>query len=351
MPLETVFVVLGDLLPVAGLGVAEDGRQRVEAVQLGLHDLDLVHLFGRAFRVGLDEAGELELAAAAAGAGAGAFADGGDAALALADGLDDGALGHGVAVADLGVVEQFPDVHVVGEALGQHLQPGARQGFAALEKLHEPAAGVGLAEQDGADQLAVAQDQLLVDALGRVEMADHLAVRPGGVDLAHRRQVDAHHLQHGAEPRPLISRLRLRSRKHIRQHARLFVERVDKAVEPALVLHAFPDGEDARVAGAEPVVDDDTLLDFEAGGFRLLDVGPDAAADDDHVGVERAAVLEAQTSDAAVAEQGRGCLLQQHFDAEAFEGALEQGAAERVELLDHQVRGYLDDGDLDVVAE
>ena len=35
----------------------------------------------------------------------------------------------------------------------------------------------------------------------------------------------------------------------------------------------------------------------------------------------------------------------------AFEGALEQSAAERVELLHHQVRGNLDDGHLQVEAE
>ena len=75
---------------------------------------------------------------------------------------------------------------------------------------------------------------------------------------------------------------------------------IDQSVDLAAMLDAFADGEDVGIAGAHLVVADDALVDRQAGGRGDLRDGPNAGADDDHVGVERRAVLEVQAGDAVV---------------------------------------------------
>ncbi len=116
------------------------------------------------------------------------------------------------------------------------------------------------------------------------------------------------------------------------------------------MLHALADAEYGRVAGAQLVVHDDAALHLQACRLRLVHVRPDAAANDHHVRVEYRAVLELQAGDGAVAEQVRRNLFQQDLYAHAFEQALQQRGPGGVELLNHQVRGDFDDGDVEVVT-
>src|SRR5439155_10432556 len=124
---------------------------------------------------------------------------------------------------------------------------------------------------------------------------------------------------------------------HVGQAASLVVDRVDEAIEPAAVLGTLAERVDTRVAGPQLVVDDDGPLDGEPGLPGHLDVGPDAAADNHHVGFERAAVLKTHAADAAIlAEEMRRPGAQQDADAHRLELALQQGPACGIELLGHQ---------------
>src|SRR5262249_34573185 len=77
-----------------------------------------------------------------------------------------------------------------------------------------------------------------------------------------------------------------------------------------------------------------------------------AAADNDHVGFENRAVLEAHAADgAAIADESRCPGAAHDLYAHRLELAFEQLAAGRVELLDHQMRCNLDNGNLEPVAE
>src|SRR5207248_2578413 len=72
---------------------------------------------------------------------------------------------------------------------------------------------------------------------------------------------------------------------------------------------------------------------------------------DNHVGFEGAAVLEAKAPDlAGLAENFAGAGAEQDTQPHAFELALQQGPAGGVELLDHQMRGDLDDSDLETMT-
>jgi hypothetical protein len=118
------------------------------------------------------------------------------------------------------------------------------------------------------------------------------------------------------------------------------------------VLGTLADGEHVGVAGAQVVVHHDAALDGQPRRLRLVHVGADAAADDHHLRREGAAVLEAQPGDPPVlAQQRRRDLAGQHTDAHRLHLPAQQVGAGGVELLRHQVRGGLDDGDLDLVAE
>src|SRR5262249_54839294 len=150
-------------------------------------------LLGRAVlarTVNLDELGEKRLARSTAGTGLAAVADGVHAALPLLDRADDSPLGDQVAVANLRVVghglevEAAAEQGVAGRRGGQEIDGPLGQRLAALEEPEQRARWVGLAEEDRADELAVAYDEFLVDAARRIEVADHFAVRPRGVNLA-----------------------------------------------------------------------------------------------------------------------------------------------------------------------
>ena len=104
---------------------------------------------------------------------------------------------------------------------------------------------------------------------------------------------------------------------------------------------------------AQLVIDDDAALDEQPGRPRLVDVGPDAATDDDHVGLEDACRRRSgRRSTRPSPRQLDGRLSPSSTSTPiASSLLLQQRGAGGVELLRHQVRRHLDDGDLDAVAE
>ena len=80
----------------------------------------------------------------------------------------------------------------------------------------------------------------------------------------------------------------------------MFPDRIDQPVDLAAMLDALAEREDGGIAGAHLVVADDALVDRQARGGGDLGDGPDAGADDHHVGLQRGPVLEFQMGDAAV---------------------------------------------------
>ena len=82
--------------------------------------------------------------------------------------------------------------------------------------------------------------------------------------------------------------------------------------------------------------------------------GPDARADDHHVGLQAGPVLELEMGDPAVdlvADDPGGDGVAQHLDAHALDGRAEHVAGLLVELRHHQLRRGFEDGDLDVVRQ
>ncbi len=119
----------------------------------------------------------------------------------MLDRSDDGSLVDGVAVANLRIIGDGVEVGAaagkqgVAVAAGQQIERRLRQRFPALEELQEAAAGIGSAEQNRTGQLVVANHDLLVDAVRRIEMAYHLGIDAGSIHIAHHGQIDAHDLE------------------------------------------------------------------------------------------------------------------------------------------------------------
>ncbi len=114
------------------------------------------------------------------------------------------------------------------------------------------------------------------------------------------------------------------------------------------MLGAVADRVDVRVAGAQPVVDDDAPAGLQAG--RLGEAGPGADPDGDHqqAGVQPEAVGEFDTGDGAVVGQdGPDPALGVHLDAEVGQVPPEQRARLGVEVALHQVLALVGEDDRD----
>ena len=152
-------------------------------------------LDGRIARAAFEECLDVLLARAAAGAGAGGVAERLERALSAADGSEDLALGDAVAVADLRFVRRLQDTLRSGRLRRRKEEPGRIVGesCAAIEGVQEARRRLGLAEQDGARQLPLADDQLLVHAALLVDVFDLLVLLGDRIARAHHREVDAHY--------------------------------------------------------------------------------------------------------------------------------------------------------------
>ena len=98
----------------------------------------------------------------------------------------------------------------------------------------------------------------------------------------------------------------MRPRDVVGENLRLLPQRRDQAVDAAAMLRAFADHIDVGVVHrAHVVVDDDGALDGEPAAQPDLRIRLDAGGDDDHVAVERAAVLEGEPGDLVIAQDLR----------------------------------------------
>ncbi len=148
-------------------------------------------------------------------------------------------------------------------------------------------------DQRGADQLAVADDDRLVDAVPGLGVLDELVVGMLGSLDAHRRDVDAGHLELGGHPRTVVGRRRVGAGQVVGEHRGLLPQRRHQPVHLAAVLGALADDVDVVVVDrAHVVVDDDRAFDGQPGPLCQADVRPDAGRDHQHVAVEPRAVGE-----------------------------------------------------------
>ena len=221
---------------------------------------------------------------------------------------------------------------------------------AAVEELLQRRRGAGVAEQDGAGELAVADDQLVVHAAPRLGVGDDLVVGVAALLLAHDGEVDAHHLELRRGARAFVDLVLGAPGQPIGEHRRLLPQRRHQAVDHAAVLGALADRADGRVGGGHAVVDDDAALDREAGRLRQRHVRADAGGDDQQVALQARAVLELQAGDGAVAEEaGRG-LAEVHLDPELFHRLLQHQPGVAIELHLHQVLHQVHHVDLEAAA-
>ena len=136
------------------------------------------------------------------------------------------------------------------------------------------------------------------------------------------------------------------------EHLGLLPQRRHQAVDAAAVLGAFADHVDIGI-GDRPhvIVDHDGALDREPAAQSDFRIGPDAGGDDDHVAVERGAVLEAEPGHPVLAEHFAGELLEMDVDAHRLHARSQDRAAGGVELHLHQMPGEVNDMDLAAVVE
>ena len=214
----------------------------------------------------------LTLARSAAGARARRVAERLQRAAAALHDREDLALRDAIAVAHLRVVGQRFHHRVdgrgaagtarTGDAAEQQLRAIVGQQAFTIEGLQQAGNHRGIAEHDRAAQPPVADDQLLVDAARRLRILHDLVIGIVGVLLAHRGELDAHHLQLGGHARAFVGRVRIRAGEPIGQHARLLPQRRDQPVDHAAMLRAFADRVDALVIRRREIVaNDDAALD------------------------------------------------------------------------------------------
>ena len=203
--------------------------------------------------------------------------------------------------------------------------------------------GRGVADEDGAEHLALGADHDALPRAGRRVGEDDVVAL--GVRVAGAGDVDAEQLER---------------RRHVGAGERggpageavgddlgHAVAGGDEPVDPPAVAGDLADRVDVRRRRGAAVVDDDAaaLADLQAGVAGELVAWPDAGREHDHVGVEVVALGERQAGDAAVgrrAHGGRGG-AGADLEPERLDVAAQGAAAAVVELHGHQAGRELDD--------
>src|SRR5690606_12732154 len=216
----------------------------------------------------------------------------------LADRLDDGALAHAIAAADL---------VGIGHRGGAVLPAGARiaeRGFAEGERVAAiadraavldlakvPGTVAGIAIEAGADQLVVLDHQLPVEPARRVGQHDLLAALAAH-ELACREQVDAGDLELGRYRRSPVD-ADAEAGQVVGADLGLLEQRRHQAIGDAAMRGAFAHRVHARIEGLQRIVDHDAAVAVDAGGLRERGVGAYAGGHYHQVGRNLAAVGEA----------------------------------------------------------
>ena len=198
---------------------------------------------------------------------------------------------------------------------------------AVAERLEQRRHDGAVAHDDRADEPVAAHDQLLVDAARRLLIAHDLVAGVLRFLPPHHGDVETGDLEPGGRARAAIERPGSPAAQAIGEHLGLLPQRRHESVDASAVLGAFADRMDVRgVDAAEVVPDDDAAVDAEPGPAGELDIRPDAGREHDHVALERAAVLERDTGDMPVAEDGRGERLEVQLHTHLGELPLEDRA-------------------------
>ena len=222
-----------------------------------------------------------------------------------------------------------------------------RRRDAVQHHLQQGAVFVGVADQHRAEQaLAVgAEDDLLVDLLAFVDIAEAAAARRLAVRVADAGDVDAHQLELGAEVGTGKGGVALAG-EVADDDAGHFVTRCDQPEQLVVPGGALADRVDVLVAGLAVVVDREAAAG--ADGQRVLPgqlvARADPGREHDHVGFEIVAVGEhhAVPRPGAVADFD-GVAAGVHVGAEGFDLVAQDAAAFVVDLHCHQARGEFDD--------
>ena len=269
------------------------------------------------------------------------------------DCLDNDALGNPVATADLGAVGHRRCLAVAGMAdvTDQRLAEDQRIAdvvdvAAVLEQLEIPRTVGRIAIHDAADQPVVLDDQLLVDAAGRVVEDDFLGILAAHV-VTGRKQVDAGHLELGRGHRAGVATDAVAGQM-VGRHLGLLEQRRDQAVGDAAVADALADRIDLGVVGLHRVIDHDAAVAVDAGRFGQRIVGTDAGGHDHQIGRNLHAVLETDGGNATALalNQHLGLLFQQELEALVLERLLQHPAGHFVELAFEQPRAEVHHGDI-----
>ena len=340
---------------VEQVAVRRDAQREDDLVELlaGLREAaaqPLVDLDAGRLQLGGDELAEHLEATAAARSGLGAGLHlGHGGAVVLGDGGADCALGHVVAGTDDRFVRKGRGAQLDGTARpGGKDQLFRRDGRDRTGQRAQCAVRLGVADQDAAEQGAVAaDDELLVETGAGVGVDDVQAVVGGAVRVAEGRHVDTEQLELGGHVGAGEGRLVLGDGRGGRQ--RLLVAGRDQAVDlPVGGQRALADGEDALVGeGAALFVDGDAtaFADGETAVPGELVTGPDAGAEHHHVGGQHGPVGQLHAGDpaGAVGDDLLGAHARVDAEPHALDGAQQCRAAAVVDLHRHQPRGELHD--------
>ena len=137
-------------------------------------------------------------------------------------------------------------------------------------------------------------------------------------EITGREHFDARDLEVGGKHAARITRVD--AGEALRQHARLFVRRLDQAVALAAMLGAFADGVNVSDAGLRAVVDNDPAVDRRCPAVRASSTfGRTPIATTTTIGFDHAAVREPHALNATVT-----------FDLGGF-GAEQDGNAARLD--------------------
>ncbi len=270
----------------------------------------------------------------------------------LGDGAADGALGDVVAGADDGVVGQRGRAELRGGSGtgGQDEGLGGERGHRAGEGA-QGAVGVGVADEDAAEEGAVAaDDELLVEAGAGVGVDDVETVLGGAVRVAEGGDVHAEQLELGGEvgagERALLGVVGGDGRGG---RLGLLVAGRHQPVDPSVGgERALADGEDMRVGdGAALFVDADAaaFADGQPAVPGELVAGADAGAEHDEVRGQFGAVGQLHAGDGAgvVGDDLLGADARVDGEPHVLDGAQQRGAAAVVDLDGHQTGRELHD--------
>ena len=188
-----------------------------------------------------------------------------------------------------------------------------RDAAAVAQQLEVPRAVHRVAVQHAADELVVADHELLVHAAGGIGQHDLLGVLAAR-EIARGEEVDAGHLELGRHLRSRVAPDAV-AREMVRAHLRHLEQRRHEAVRRAAMRDALADRVDARIERLHRVVDDDAAVAVQAGGLRERDVGADADRHHDEIRRQLLAASELAPGDAAATRLDQRFRLR--FEAEA----------------------------------